>query len=186
MPGGRAAEGPRRTVAGHRLLVRAEGAVQSLDGLRVALLGLLEHGHLGEAAARVRFDRVRQAELGGEQQEAPVVVAAGSRGVPDVPGRGQTVGSLVEEPLETEPGATGRGGFADQGLGRGQVGEVLVVGLDVTPGGGQFGREDEGLCRAHARPTMECEPMFRMFSFFGNSQETPRNAWSRANCAFRI
>ncbi len=134
----------------------------------------------------MRLHRVRQAELRGEQQEAPVVVAPCPRGVPDVPGGGQAVGGLVQQPLETEPGAAGRGGLADQGLGRGEVGEVLVMGLDVTPGGGQFGREDEGLCRAHARPTMQCEPMFRVIPFSGNSQGTPRNAWQRANCALWI
>lgn len=61
-----------------------------------------------------------------------------------------------------------------------------MMGLDVTPGGGQFGRENEGLCRAHARPTMEQELMFRVFPFPGISQETLRNVRPRAKCAFRI
>ena len=74
-----------------------------------------------------------EAQLLGDREESAVVVAAGAGGVTDAAGGGDAMDCLVQQSFEGELGAAGGRGLSDQGLGRGKIGQLGVVPLNVGP-----------------------------------------------------
>jgi hypothetical protein len=75
------------------------GVVEGLDGLGVALRGLVAELDIGEAENLVRLVRGRQAELLGELGKTAVVVAALSAGVLDASDVGEAIALSQQTPV---------------------------------------------------------------------------------------
>jgi hypothetical protein len=83
-----------------------------------------------------------QTEFTGDGQKTAIVIPAGTRGVTNPSGGGNSVDGLVQQPFKRRSGAADGYGLIDQGLWGSQIRQIDVVLLNVGPGHRQLGSKN--------------------------------------------
>ena len=112
-----------------------------------------------------------QAQLLGDREESTVVIAPRAGGVAYSARGGDAVDCLVKQSLEGELVPAGGRRLSDQGLGRGKIGQLGVVPLNVGPRLRQLCGENRW-CRAHVMTTSRSTPVF-LFRGIPNNLHVP-------------
>ena len=121
----------------------------------------------------MRLLGVVQAQLLGDREESKVVVAPRAGGVAYSARGGDAVDCLMEQSLERELVPAGGRRLSDQGLGRGKIGQLGVVPLNVGPRLRQLCGENRWcLCRAHVMRTSGRATVF-LFRGIPNNLHVP-------------
>lgn len=148
VPRGRPTKSPARFGPRGVRQMCSQGPTQSADRGGITPPRLRPHHNQGKTTTWMRVGRMFEPQLVGNSEESAVVVPPSSGGISYTSGRGEPVGRLVQQALETQLGSTGGGGLVDQALRRREIGQVRVVTLDLRPGHCQFSRKN-WWCRAH-------------------------------------
>ena len=149
------AAGPRKERAVSAVVATVWALRARWSRSMVARYRLLVSGEHDQARSRC-WDAAPRRGRGPSRRRSRGIGGCGNgrpRGVTDAAGGGDPVDCLVQQPFEGEFRAAGGRGLSDQGLGRGQIGQLGVVPLNVGPRLTASSAARTGWCRAHAVTT---------------------------------